>query len=182
MSSEQNPPSAKLPRPLWPQFTLRTLLFGVALCGVLVAIMDELGPIGSLALAWFLFLGMVHTVANYWGHSLRHQHRRVNPDDGPPAYAVSREQSGKVASAPATHLQTNIRLGKRMVAASAAGAMLGGMAGTTAFWLLLRDTAGYTGVLLAAISTAVIGGFLGFLASSFLAVFFEAWNQAAGDA
>jgi hypothetical protein len=143
--------------------------------------MGELGPLRSIVLGWFLFLAAVHVMANYWGHGLRHKHRHLQGDDGPPDYALARQKGAEAVFAPTTRLQGNFRPGKRIVVASSLGAVFGGVAGTWTLWLLVWETAGYTGVLLGAVSTSVIGGFLGFLTISFLSVFFDAWTQATRD-
>jgi hypothetical protein len=151
MDNEPTSQSASSHRPQWPQFTLRTLLASMAVFGVIVAIMDELGPVRSLAFGWFLFLGAVHVMANHWGRSLRHKHRSFHPEEGPPAYAISRQSTAGVSCAPTTRLQRNFRCGRGIAIASAVGSLLGGTLGTLALWFLVRETAGYTGVLLGAI-------------------------------
>ena len=49
------------------QFGLRTLFVGIALLGVLLAIMVHLEPIWSLALVWSLLLVAAHVAGNVWG-------------------------------------------------------------------------------------------------------------------
>ena len=172
-----NPSQEPLPR--WPQFSLRTLLFAVAVCGAVAAIMGKLGPMWSVALGWFLFLAAVHVCGNFWGHELRSHHRRLLPDDGPPIYAATREQAQSRA-APSTHLRSTAQLGRMMIVASAAGAVLAGTIVTVGL-SLAGPTAGYAGVAVGGCSAAVIGGLVGFLASSFLAVFLAAWGQATSE-
>jgi hypothetical protein len=168
------------PLPHWPQFSLRTLLVAVAVCGVVVAVMGKLGPMWSVALGWFLFLGVVHVCGNFWGHRLRDHHQHLDPEDKPPDYATPRH-GPQINAAPSTRLRSTAELGRTMIFASAAGALLAGAAVTLGLALLAGDGAGYTGVAVGGCSAAVIGGLVGYLASSFLAVFLAAWGQASRD-
>jgi hypothetical protein len=68
-----------------------------------------------------------------------------------------------------------------MFIASTAGAILAGSGATLVLSRLQLDEAGYSGVVVGGLSAAVIGGLIGFLASSFLAVFLAAWGQASTE-
>lgn len=174
------PPCPPEPLPRWPQFSLRTLLFAVAVCGILSLVMGKLGPVWSVVLAWFLFLGAVHVCGNFWGGQLRHHSQRLDPDDGPPVYAALRD-GPRPQAAPSTRLRATAQLGQIRIIASTAGAMLAGTGATLGLSLLAWDEAGYSGVAVGGCSAAILGGLVGFLASSFLAVFLGAWGQATRD-
>jgi hypothetical protein len=65
-----------------------------------------------------------------------------------------------------------------MLLATTIGAILGGTLGSVALVLLSLDQAGYTGVIVGTISAAAVGGFLGFLTSSFAEIALRAWREA----
>jgi hypothetical protein len=57
-------------------------------------------------------------------------------------------------------------------------ALVGGALGSGLLWIVGWGRMDYGSLLIAGISASVIGGFLGFLASSFLEVSLRAWSDA----
>ncbi len=70
-------------------------------------------------------------------------------------------------------------LGWTGIAAGAVCALAGGVLGTTVLlWLVGWGEIGYPSLIVGGVSGTVIGGFVGFLASSFLEVALRAWSEA----
>ena len=155
-----------------PQFQLRTLLLAVTGCCVLFYVMRLIGPMGAVMLTVGVLLVVLHVVGNALGTSLRDQAaEQVDPLDDPvvPPPKVGRAAAA-AAAAPPGELHCHKSLGWRIVAftllGAAVGAAVGGW-GLTAPWSKRPKRASYVG----SISTAIIGGFFSFLASSFLKTF-----------
>jgi hypothetical protein len=171
------------------QFGLRAMFIGVAVVSVVFAVMGAVGPAGSAFLAWFLLLLTAHVMGNAWGSKKTHQ--RVE-DDGDLCGALAQLQgtagSDRMSSDLAhrlnagrgTRLRESKHLGWPMIASAAGGVIIGGALGATLLSLSLGP-AGLTGVIVGSLSSAVVGGFLGFLTSSFLGVALNAWQEAAGE-
>ena len=166
------------------QFGLRAMFVGVALLSVLFAIMGIVGPVWSTFIVWFLLLLAAHVSGNVWG--TRKTLRRIDDTSdgglkGPPSDAAAVTDMPAVCALPGLHrgtrLRESTRLGWPMIVSTAIGIVGGGALGATLLWLS-RGGADYTGVVLGSLSSAVVGGFLGFLASSFLAVGLNAWQEA----
>ena len=175
---------ASLPHPAGLQFGLRTLFVAVTLCAALFAVMSVLGAVVSVALGWFLLLIAAHVAGNAWGTRIRDRRGSAGDIDernGPPSNRMQRLQF-----APLSSLRERTGIGRVMLAASSIGAALGGVLGTYVLcqvnWNRLCAAHGLGGslfaIVLGGVSTAIIGGFLGFLTSSFLEVGLQALRQA----
>lgn len=171
------------------QFGLRAMFVGVGLLSVLFAIMGVVGPMGSTFIIWFLLLVAGHVSGNVSGTRKNGRRNENHAHEVGPMRPASEPSIADASAACArlpgldrgTRLRESTRLGWPMIVTTAVGTMLGGALGAT---LLLLSLGGkdYTGVVLGSLSSAVVGGFLGFLASSFLAVALNAWQEAArGD-
>jgi hypothetical protein len=156
------------------QFRLRTMLATVAaLCG-LFAVMHFVGAVWSSILVWFLLLVIAHVTANCWG--TRIAPRVCQSADEPEPYRPT-VTPGYAASG-AVRLSESLRPGWPMFVATAVGAIVGGSLGGAALALLSLDRAGYAGVVVGSVSAAAVGGFLGFLTSSFAEIALRAWKEA----
>ncbi|HVX15054.1 MAG TPA: hypothetical protein VHC22_27935 [Pirellulales bacterium] len=158
------------------QFRLRTMLAWMAALSALFAFMQFIGAVWSAILVSFLLLGLAHVTANYWGTRVAPlANRRVAEEREPEQMAVRGQD---VALTGAVRLSESLGPGWPMLAVTAAGAVIGGTLGSVALVLLSFDRAGYAGVVVGAISAAAVGGFLGFLTSSFLEIGLRAWKEA----
>lgn len=163
------------------------MFVGTALVSVLFAIMGVVGPVWSTFLVWFLLLVAAHVSGAVWGtrKALRRiendEHDRRAPgwpsSDAATVAGVSADGARLPGSCRGTRLRESTRLGWPMIVTTAIGIVGGGALGATLLWLSLGG-AGYTGVVLGSLSSAVVGGFLGFLTSSFFAVALNAWREA----
>ncbi|HEV3005744.1 MAG TPA: hypothetical protein VGX78_14855 [Pirellulales bacterium] len=161
------------------QFGLRTLLLWVAALAALFAVLGKVGPVWQVVIVWLLVLAAVHVLANAWGS--RAGAARHMPD---PASDDKRGEAKSVAPcpprfAPATRLCETARLGRTPLTVALVGVLVGGSLGTLVFALVSWERSGYGGVIVAGISSAVVGGFLGFLSSSFLQTAVQALREAA---
>lgn len=168
------------------QFGLRAMFAGVALLSVLFTIMGIVGPVWSTFLVWFLLLAAAHVSGNVWGtrktlRRIDHVSRHLDLCGPPCAETEAVDRPAACArlsgSNRGTRLRESTRLGWPMIVTTAIGTMVGGALGATLLGLSLGASS-YTGVVLGSLSSAVVGGFLGFLASSFLAVALNAWQEA----
>jgi hypothetical protein len=164
--------SENLRRPVrGPQFRLRTLMIWVAALAVVFGVMAAAGPIGSAALMLVLTMIGLHVAGNALGTSLREE----APGD-------SQRTGAEWQSLPKPLPMEVSRLSQRKpLGWLIRGITLLGAAG--GFWGGSNLLAEYTGASLmgaavGAISSGIIGGFLAFLAGSFLAIILEAWWQA----
>jgi hypothetical protein len=165
-------PDPPLPRP--PQFGMRTLLAFVTLCCVLLGLAGLLGHLWALAISWLVLMTAAHVAGNVWGTRLNRRPRQ-SPEEG------DWPQPGDtpiVVCPAATRLQERAALGWTMVGVSIVCAVAGGALGTAALWFVGWGRIGYPSLIVGGVSAAVIGGFVGFLASSFLEVLLRAWSEA----
>lgn len=169
-----------------PQFRLRTLLLIVTLLACLAAGMASLGPAGAAVLAWVALLIAAHVFGNAWGTRARQasdRQRAMETATGraaepatAPASAVPRPAVGS------TRLGARHRLGWPMPVLTAVGAVTLGAAGSVALALTPHEKMSWLAVAVGGVSSAVVGGFLGYLCGSFLATSTRAWNEAARHA
>lgn len=158
------------------QFRLRTMLALVAGLSGLFAIMHVIGAVWSAMLVWFLILALAHVTANFWGTRVAPCESRSPVSDLPPDSAVPAGQA--VTATGAVRLSESRRPGWPMLMITALGALAGGTLGCTALILISLDRAGYAGVIVGTVSAALVGGFLGYLTSSFAVVALRAWKEA----
>lgn len=164
--------------PTLPRFSLLTLLIVMASISVLFAVMQRIGTAGSVLLVWGLLLIAAHVLANAWGSRRRSRQALENQSSPAPTPWQPVPTS---AHAPATRLREPTGISKVMFVFSVVGALCGGTLGgivlATQYW----HQAGTLPVALGAISAAILGGFFGFLISSFVQVASRAWNEAATE-
>jgi hypothetical protein len=173
------------------QFGLGTMLIAVAACGVLIAIMQQVGPVWSLAIGWFLMLAAAHVTANAYGTRARRAARQSSSGnastENPPPSAEAEDRPVASATdkqltfAPATRLRQSARLGRPMLALTGVGAIVGSSGGVTLLALVNWERIGVSGIIVGGISCAVLGALLGFLTSTFLGVSLRALREAAGE-
>lgn len=163
--------------PTLPRFRLRTLFLLMAGMSVLFMVMQKVGVAGSVLIIWALLLTAAHVVANAWGERRRSQQSHA-------ASVQSMAPHGPVppdAHAKATRLGDQAGISKLMLAFSAIGATCGGVLGASVLGSRYWHQGGVFPVVLGAISAAIIGGFFGFMVSSFVQVTARAFSEAAAD-
>ncbi len=168
-----------------PQFALRTLLLGVTLCCILFGLMRIIGPLASSALVFFLLLVALHVGGNVLGTSLSSKSPRkfissaVDDGDGPPLAIESLALSRRKPPGP-SRLRERTSVGWSIVISTGLGSMFGGSLGWLGYYFLVHTTT--AGIVVGSVSSAVLGGFFGFLTASFLSNILRAWRQALATA
>ncbi len=154
-------PAAATPERPW-QFRLRTLLMAVALMSIVLAVLTRV----TAAWAWGLLLGVLmiaaHVFANAWGTRQRNEQTGHDPER-----PVGLSQQS-VTYAPNTQLSASSRrVSWVMILGTSLTALVCGSLGAWALASAYAATDGYAGVVVGTISAGVLGGFLGFLCSTF---------------
>ncbi|MEX0936698.1 MAG: hypothetical protein WDZ59_02480 [Pirellulales bacterium] len=187
-----------------PQFGLRRLMLAVTLMAVLLTVMSWLGPTGSAALAILLLLGMAHAGGNALGKHLRDTSSAVSrshtgagfgrPYGGhgatpceikPPAPGSTEPRLERITALPrakcslaSSHLQNRSSLGWRVPLCMITFALCFGIAGGVLLVLSRGVQLSTPGLVLGAISAAVVGSFAGFLVAAFWLAARSAWREA----
>ncbi|MBI1902119.1 MAG: hypothetical protein HYS13_13545 [Planctomycetia bacterium] len=171
------PPQAPTPRRPAPrrfaQFSLRALLLWVGLVGLGLSVMSWAGPMWSVLIGWVLILVAAHVTANAWGTRSATQ----PPDEDQLAERDAWAAPRRVSCAPATPLRRSFEGGRARWVTALIAAVAGGVLGICYLQWAMSAPRWY-GLLMGGLATAVIGGLLGFLLSSFLQVI----GVAVGDA
>lgn len=164
------------------QFRLRSMLIFVAAVSALIPlcqfVLQLLGAAWLAVFIWFLILVVAHVTANFWG-------TRVAPSAGRVSHVYDESgesrSAGRSLVAPpvgAVRLSESARPGWPMFVVTGAGAVIGGLIGGVTLALLSFERAGYTGIIVGTISASLVGGFLGFLTSTFAEIALRAWKEA----
>ncbi len=167
-------PAAEASEPAF-QFSVRHLLAATAAAAAFMAVLARLGGLSGVAAAWLAVLVAGHVLATAWGTTAKRRSRQRARMPEEPDCGLAQAQ---VRYAPPTRLRENTRLSRIVPIVCAAGALVGAVVGTL---LLIRanwDRLTLSSMLVGAASCAVIGGFVSFLASSFVTVASSAARQA----
>lgn len=148
------------------QFSMRGLLLGVGAAALLFTVQRIFGAAGTLLVVWVATIVGAHMLANAWG-------TRLPPARPRTIVAVP----ASLANVSASGLSRRVLFSRRWGAISGACAALGACAAIAAL-LLSGWNIGLAGLLLGGLSAAVIGGWAGFLAVSFIDVARAAWKEA----
>lgn len=157
-------------------------MLAVTGCCVLFALMKEVGPFASAGLCIFVLLAILHVAGNAIGTALCDESTRDRAESHSAAALAEEktryEMSARLAqtSAAPSRLRERAPLGRLIIVLSALGAIVGGSLGSLAYayW----TDAGAVALAVGSISAAILGGFFGFAASSFLTMILRAWRQA----
>lgn len=147
-------------------------MLGVTGCCVLLGVMKEIGPLPSVGLCFFLVLVGLHVAGNAIGTTARDDTNRELAAERPQPAAPAPKH---VANSP-SRLRERTPLGFMVLVLTSLGAALGGSLSSLAYayWTDVN----IAGLIVGSISAAILGGFFGFLASSFSKIIFRAWRQA----
>jgi hypothetical protein len=193
------------PSPNLSQFNLRTMFVGVAMLAAVFAAASYGGWPGLVAAATLAALVAAHVVGNAIGTRLRDEvSPQWNPRPDVPRWdgrrgfrerevtrGVPAEGTGGTRGAPATNadgtpsvpataeerrLHQRTPLGRIIHLTSAGAALVGALMGgaALAFW----TSTSFSGWVVGTLSSAVVGGFVGFLLACFLEMTIRAWWQA----
>ena len=157
-----------------PQFGLASLMGAMTLLAILFSAAKLLYPLAFFCLLLLCMTLFAHVAGNALGTRLRTIGNQSQDDPNHPI--ASRLKNKPVAAdefAPAPKLSYRASLGRSMCFCTLSGAALGAVFGgcflTWENWQLVTIPR----ILIAATASSVLGGFAGFLASSFLQVAFS---------
>ncbi len=160
-----------------PQFGLRTLLLGVTLLSVAFAVSVAVGAAQSMMLLLLASLIGLHIVGNALGTRLRD--RRECEDRALKSGDAGRPEFGVAPTiAPARRLQENTAIRRPWLVAGAVCATISGTVGGLAIAALVGEKLTIPGLALGIASSAVLGGFFGFMACSLWSVARTALREA----
>ena len=143
------------------QFGLRTVFFLMTSVSVLLLIMGLVGLVWSGVLVWFLLLVAAHVVGNSW--SKRELARSGHQDILEAAELHAYRPAPLAADPGAVCLRQPAVFCWLDYAVICAAAVLGGGLGGSALWAAYSSHSGYSAIVVGAVSSGVLGGFLGFL-------------------
>jgi len=166
MSAQSFNPKPVEPRPL--QFSLRGLLWLMALCSALFAAMLAVGMIGSLFLLLMVSLVVAHVLGNLIGTRLR-QDGSCRREQRLPPGAVSTSANVVRTQADAA-LRQRRPLGLSLLVFVFAGAITGALLGRFLFFYVAWQHGAAPDAVVGIGSCAVLGAIGGFMASSFFKV------------
>lgn len=148
------------------------MLIAVAILCVTLAVANAVGAI--IATALFMLVGLLaaHVIGNAVGTRLRDQDRSGVIDEPPAIPSVPQEYE------PARKLQENTTVNRRWIIAATFGAILGGTIGGIVISIDLGAKQTVAGLCLAVGSSAVLGGFAAFMATSLWSVARSALGEA----
>lgn len=164
-----------------PRFGLATLMMGVSLLALLFAVLHYVGMLASVITIFFLLCVIAHVAGNAIGTQLRHLGNLPEQDSNSPADKRRMRFASPSDFAPVTRLRERYSLGKRHVAITLVGAVVGGALGGCGLLWLGGGTLPWVVCVLGFGASAVLGGIWSFAASSFVHVLLGAWFQAAKD-
>jgi hypothetical protein len=154
---------------------------GIALLGLVFAVIHYLGMSWSLVVIFFLLCVLAHVAGNAMGTRLRDIGSETSAGQ-PRMFDLRR--GGRVSAryfAPATKLREKRSLGKPIVVITALGAVAGGVAGGLGLAWLTEGRAPWPVSVLGIGACVVLGAIWTFVAGSFVQVMLGAWLHAARD-
>lgn len=160
------------------QFSLRTLMLWMALACGLFAILSRVGPLWSAAIIWFLILVAGHVLGAVWGS---HAKRMKTSPEICENDSLALPSVLPVRFARATRLREKSPLGWIMPTVTGVAALLGATAGGFVLIALHVGKINFAGLAMGIVSAAILGGFFGFLTSSFVEVSARAFREAARE-
>jgi MFS family permease len=166
-----------------PQFRLSTLFWLTAVLCALFTIMGTVGPYGAFALILFVLAVIAHVAGNALGTKLRESGDRplLPPHDLSPRSSRFRRPDA-AEFAPTTQLRDRYPLGIIIAIMTGVGALLGATVGGGLLAWLNWENATPLNVVFGVIFAGLLGGFAGFLLSSFVRVSIGANLQAMREA
>ncbi|MGD9723668.1 MAG: hypothetical protein AB7O59_20205 [Pirellulales bacterium] len=167
-------PNASALRP--PRFTLRTLLVSMTALCCLFAVMAAVGLLWSAVLSLFLGLVLAHVLGNSLGTRLRDRSTRQSAAEHAAGLRPSQASCKPLIAAP-QQLTERVRLTRITLLLTVGGALVGAELGGVGV-TVIHPQAAAGAMVLGIVSSGVLGGFAGFLGSSFLWVVRQALAEA----
>jgi hypothetical protein len=168
------------------RFSLRHLFWAVTLVSLLLAAIARFpGGYGSIAIILAIAVVALHLLSTAVGTHLREETDKQTGVFRPPATIAP--MSDDTTATNAALSSSNSPFHTRGFAMPwlpllvAGGAILGGCLGIAVLELTIANRSTSAGVLVGAISTAVLGGWFAFLAGCFTSILRQGWRDAVAD-
>jgi hypothetical protein len=181
-------PESRPPEPQLPvlRFGLKQLFWWVTglcvLLGLLVAVPYGLPPLALLLAVAVVVLHVLSTaIGNRLGthaNDRRAWEANLGPEDRPPAAVPGPVSAEPQRRSPLHGRDQPLR---RMRVCLTVGAVLGGLLGLVALSVTIGDRTTVVGILVGAASTAVVGGWVAFVAASAWSIFQQGWREAVAE-
>lgn len=160
------------------RFGIRSVLVFTLLAAALLALAKWAGFLWAAVVAWFAVLVAAHIVGNAFGTKAYRTGSPLPRDKQPPG-ADGAEPDAAVRSvrqqqAEGTRQVHGVGIGKLCFSVTIAGVVIGALVAGALMMIVLHETSPWTSlnaIILATLSGATLGGFLGFFCSSFVDVF-----------
>lgn len=159
-----------------PRFSLRTLLVVMTALGCLFGLMTAVGSVWSTVILLFLSLVLAHVLGNSLGTRLRDRASRQVAAETE-GHSPTRAVAPRLENSEPGRLTQRTRLSRITLFMAMGGAVAAAFLGGTGLAGIYPE-ASAPAVALGAVSSAVLGAFAGFMASSFLSVTHQAWREA----
>ena len=161
--------------PVW-QYSIRTLLIGVAGVAIVLAIGNWIGALWMSLTVWTLLMIAAHVAGMLIN---RRRFSQAVLDQPHPDHLARGAPLPQLGKKDASQLAEFRPLAGWVRRSAIGGAILGALGGLGGMWIL-RATNVY-GLVLGTLSAAVLGCFFAFLAASFLAIAANAFGEARQD-
>jgi len=160
------------------RFSLRSLLLWVTLLCILLGLVVSV-PLGlAVVIVCVAMLVGAHVVGNALGTRLRDQAAtRPRGLSGGPSLAPTTQS--RPTALPVTSLRNKQRLSRTTPVVATAAAVVGAVVGGILLAWFNSPRGTLAGLVVGGLSCGFLGGFVGFLAGSFLEIFGPAWTEAA---
>jgi len=164
------------------QFRLKALLAVTTLAALLFAVLTRVSGVWAAAVIWFSLLVAGHVLANVMGTRATARMPTRNRETTELTAQTSEPIDPRRAAAPTTPLGLTAGLGLRIFILVGCGGLVGSLIGTLVLWIHNNRSLDLPALALAAVSSAVVGGFLTFLATTFFQIVSRAIRHAADHA
>jgi len=163
-----------------PRFRLSTLLWLIAFLGAVFAMMGMVGPYGVFALTLLVLSVFAHVAGNAIGTSLIENGDRPLSSDGKPIpIDPSRfRKPSESEYAPINLLGRQVSLGLIVFIITTSGVIIGAVGGGSFLTIVNWQRVTLPAMLFAVLFSSILGGFVGFVTSSFVKVLVAAQLEA----
>jgi hypothetical protein len=169
-----------------PRFTLRSLLLGMGVVAVVLAVLQAVGAATGLMLLLMFTAIVLHVIGNALGTRLRDQgtHQQASSGANGPAPRGGFPLGSRAAPvpshqfAPVTRLSSRASLGWSPIVVTSVAALIGAIVGGRALQRLHPEAATGSTLLLGGLATGALTAMFAYWMASWLQVFLGAWWQA----
>jgi len=197
LGAEQNKADAAQTEPQLPVFRFRLkhmfwCVTGVCLLLATLVIASRTGSMTPLAILLAVGVVILHISGTAIGLRMKQHADRCRAweeaarfeaeRDALPQFSAGAEAMTSLRERPRSPLHVHDRPLRRLRLCVAAGAVVGGCMGVTALSLLIGDRTTFAGLVVGAVSTAVVGAWFAFVVANSWTIFRQGWRDAVNAA